>query len=170
METNSSISTDQQIQSLHDIYQNIQDAFKQGFAQCRIKCKEVQPYIDKSYQRTYIRTPFDQKKHQISSTSIETYFQLLPDKDSDIHFKSYQPVDVINDGSVLFRSISWLTGYTNEEDVLLLRIRCLIDIMLHLRDYSYKYEDLADLLLNPDENSSSYWSDLICERDKVRFQ
>lgn len=170
MENNSSISTDQQIQSLEQIYKDINDTFReQGIAQCRRKCREVHPYIEKYCQRTYIRTLFDQKKHRISSTLIKDYFQLRLEKDSNIDFGSYQPVDIFNDGSVLFRAISYLTGYTNEQDVLLLRIRCLVDALVNLYIYSEKDDDLQNGLHDNESDVQSYWSDFICERDEVYF-
>ena len=170
MENNYFISNDQQIQSLKEIYSNIQGVFKkEGIAQCRRKCREVHSYIEKYCQRTPIRTLFDQKKHRISSTLIKDYFQLRLEKDSNIDFGSYQPVDILNDGSVLFRAISYLTGYTNEEDVLLLRLRCLVDALVNLYIYSEKDDDLQNGLHDNEKDVQSYWSDFICERDKVNF-
>ena len=173
MANKSPIRNNEQNRSLEEIYLDLQNVFKEhDLIALEEKCEDekLASYIDRFPQPAYVRANFDRKKHRLCSTAADIYLEHLLDDDPNADLRSYRAVDILSDGSVLFRAISWLTGFEREEDVRQLRIRSLINAISNLDEYSKQDKDLKRGLRNTDIAHTSYWANLICEKDKVSFK
>ncbi|CAF0970076.1 unnamed protein product [Adineta ricciae] len=154
---------------LMDIYNELQLIYKQnGFTALQKKCKEFEDkYPDFNFKECYFPAKFNASIHKIDSSSVRNYLHLLPDQDPNVHLRSLIPVNISNDGSVLFRAIVTLLGFSLEEDVLDLRIQCLIDILCNLHNYAYDHPDLLASLFDSEEANQGRWSSLVYERAQM---
>jgi len=79
-------------------------------------------------------------------------------------------VEIINDGSVLFRAVASLLEFSSEEMVRELRLRSLIDVALNSFRYAAEYTEIQKLLLNPNQTSMKNWSNLVVhQRSQVNY-
>jgi hypothetical protein len=78
-------------------------------------------------------------------------------------------VEIFNDGSVLFRAMVALLGFSLDEDVRELRLRCLLDVLSNLKSYVKDYEEILEPLLYPDEASIKHWSNFVHEKVRVSY-
>jgi len=78
-------------------------------------------------------------------------------------------VEIINDGSVLFRAVASLLEFSSEKMVHELRLRSLIDVALNSFRYAAEYTEIQKLLLNPNQTSMKNWSNLVHQRSQVNY-
>lgn len=180
MTNSSSISTanhldiqdHQRHESLAKIYNDLRDVFvKESFAAFIQKCKQVKLHDHQYPKPIYFPVKFDSTKQKISSTTAKDYLNSLADGDpnADLKSKCLTPVEVFNDGSVLFRAVASLLGFSLDENVRELRLRCLLDALSNLRSYVQDYEEILEPLLYPDEASIKDWSNFVHEKVRVSY-
>jgi hypothetical protein len=161
----------QQHISLEEIYDSLKNVFADDdFEVFQEKCERVASVLDKHSKSLYSPVKFNSAEHKISSTTIQEYLNLLPDENPDADLKSLKPVEVINDGSVLFRAVASLLGLSSEKNVRELRVRSLLDAALNLFTYGTEYKELQRILSNPNQTSMKNWSNLVHERSHVNNQ
>ncbi len=161
----------QQHISLEEIYHSLENVFADDdFEIFQAECERVASVLDKHSKPLYFPVKFNSAKHKISSTTVKEYFYLLPDEDPNVDLKSLKPVEIINDGSVLFRAVASLLGLSSEENVRELRLRSLLDAALNSFNYGTEYKELQRILSNPNQTSMKNWSNLVHERSHVNKQ
>jgi hypothetical protein len=157
---------------LAEIYNDLRNVFvKESFGAFIQKCKQVKLHHHEYPKPNYFPIKFDSDKHKVGSTTAEDYLNSLPKRDSNADLKSkfLIPVEIFNDGSVLFRAVAALLGFSLDEDVCELRIRCLLDALSNLKSYVKDYEEILEPLLYPDEASIKHWSNFVHEKVRVSY-
>lgn len=162
----------EQYDVLNKIYVSLQDVFTNDkFSMFKQKCKQALLQLQKYPQPLYYPAKFDSSKHKHSSTTAELYLNFLLDDDinADLKSKSLVPVDILYNGSALFRAVASLIGFLEEKDVVELRLRCLVDAISNINTYIHNHEEILEPLTDPEEASITNWSNLVYEKDQVRY-
>ncbi len=138
---------------------------KEDFELFEEEYEEVASHLHKYPEPCYFPIKFHSARHQISSTMAKDYLNLLTDADPYTGLKSLQSVKVFNDGSVLFRTIPSLLGFSPEENVLELRLRCLLHAVSNLDSCTKEYRELQRGLRNSEQANIKNWSNFVHEKD-----
>jgi hypothetical protein len=164
------IQDHQQSMSLEEIYHNLENVFAENdFDVFQKECECAALALEKHPKTLYCPLKFNSAKHKISSTMAKEYLYLLPDEDPNTDLKSLQPVEIINDGSVLCRAVASLLEFSSGEMAHELRLRSLIDVALNWFRYAAEYTEIQKLLLNPNQTSMKNWSNLVHQRSQVNY-
>jgi hypothetical protein len=164
------IQDHQQSMFLEEIYHNLENVFAENdFDVFQKECECATSILDKHPKPIYFPVKFNPAKHKINSATIKEYLNRLSDEDANADLKSLQPVEIINDGSVLFRAVASLLEFSSEEMVRELRLRSLIDVALNSFRYAAEYTEIQKLLLNPNQTSMKNWSNLVHQRSQVNY-
>jgi hypothetical protein len=156
--------------SLLEIYDDLRNVFsKESFGTFIQKCKQIQLNNDEYRKQIYFPVKCDPTKLKVSLTSVNDYLNRLSDEDpnGDLKSKCFTPIDIFNDGSVLFRAVALLLGFSTDDDVRELRLRCLHDATSNLGNYIKDYENILEPLLYPDEANIKHWSNFVHEKVRV---
>ena len=150
------------------IYRNLQDIYtEKGFDGLKQQCKQVAVHLQNYPKSIYFPVKFDSAIHQISSTKANDYLEFLTDEDVNAHLKKLRPVEIRNDSSAIFRAVASSLGFSVENSVCELRLRCLVNAISKLTHYINDNEELLESLCNPERISSSQWSNFVHEKDRV---
>lgn len=153
------------------ICKNLQKIYESenGFAALTDKCEELAEVISRQNEQVYVPVEFDSTKHKISSTMASSYLELLPSDDNNSYLKELKPVEIFNDSGAIFRAVALLFGISKNEDVRELRVRCLINALAKLPEYTMLNKEYLRPLLDPDEKNRVYWPSFIHEKEYVGY-
>ena len=149
--------------------QNLQTKFTNNFSLFQKECKTIESELIKYPLLACNSIDFDPNKHKCSSTTIKEYFELLPNVDYNGNLKSKNlvPVDLVDDSSALFRCILSLIDCSRQQDLIELKVRCLVDAVRHHREYINDCEHFEDASNDPDQTCTKNWSPFIHDKAHV---